>query len=155
TKVLTSGGSSADPSWAAVTASSFGTQTAGTFLAGPTSGSAATPTFRALQAPTIQTFTSGSGTYTTPSGVLYLKLRMIGGGSGGAGSGTGSSGGAGGAGGDTTWKTSGDVNIITCSGGTATGTSGGSAGGGGGVSTGAGATIIKNQGGTSGAGAFA
>lgn len=48
TKVLTSGGSSANPSWAAVTASSFGTQTANTVLAGPTSGGAATPTYRAL-----------------------------------------------------------------------------------------------------------
>lgn len=35
----------------------FNTQAAGTFLAGPASGSSATPTFRALQAPTIQKFT--------------------------------------------------------------------------------------------------
>lgn len=36
--------------------------------------------------PTIQKFTSGSGTYTLPSGVKYIKVRMIGGGGGGQGS---------------------------------------------------------------------
>jgi len=39
-------------------------------------------------APTVQKFTSGSGTYTTPAGVLYIRVRMIGGGGGGSGSGT-------------------------------------------------------------------
>lgn len=63
---------------------SLATQSAGTFFAGPTSGSAATPTFRALTARTQQTFTSSTGTYTTPAGVLYLKVRMVGGGGGGA-----------------------------------------------------------------------
>lgn len=43
--------------------SNFSNQNAGTFLAGPTSGSAAAPTFRALQAPTIQKFAS-TGTTT-------------------------------------------------------------------------------------------
>ena len=62
---------------------------AGTFLAGPTSGSNGNPTFRALQAPTIQKFTSGSGTYTTPAGALYIKVQMVGGGGGGQGSGSG------------------------------------------------------------------
>lgn len=39
--------------------------------------------------PTIQRFLSGtSQTYTTPAGVLYLRVRMLGGGGGGAGSGT-------------------------------------------------------------------
>lgn len=36
--------------------------------------------------PTFQTFTSGSGTYTTPAGVLYIKVTAIGGGGGGSGS---------------------------------------------------------------------
>lgn len=36
------------------------------------------------KAPTIRTFTSGSGTYTRPNGVTYIKVRMVGG--GGAGS---------------------------------------------------------------------
>lgn len=39
-------------------------------------------------APTVQTFTSGSGTYTTPANVLYIKVTMVGGGGGGSGSGT-------------------------------------------------------------------
>lgn len=36
-------------------------------------------------APTTQVFTSGSGTYTTPANVKYIKVRGIGGGGGGAG----------------------------------------------------------------------
>lgn len=42
--------------------------------------------------PTLQVFTSGSGTYTTPTGVKWIRVRMVGGGAGGAGSGTGSPG---------------------------------------------------------------
>lgn len=38
--------------------------------------------------PTIQTFTSGSGTYTKPAGVQYIRVRMVGGGGGGAAGGT-------------------------------------------------------------------
>jgi hypothetical protein len=38
----------------------------------------------------IVRFSSGSGTYTPSSGVLYIKVRMAGGGGGGGGSGTGS-----------------------------------------------------------------
>ncbi len=34
--------------------------------------------------PTVQKFTSGSGTYTTPAGVKYIRVRMVGGGGGGA-----------------------------------------------------------------------
>jgi len=30
-------------------------------------------------APTIQTYVSGSGTYTVPAGTTYLKIRMVGG----------------------------------------------------------------------------
>jgi len=54
--------------------------------------------------PTRQVFTSGSGTYTTPTGATYIKLRMIGGGGGGGGSGTASNT-DGGAGGDSTFST--------------------------------------------------
>lgn len=43
--------------------------------------SALTPT-----APTVQKFLTGSGTYTTPSGVLYLVVKMVGAGAGGSGS---------------------------------------------------------------------
>lgn len=53
--------------------------------------------------PTIQKFTSGSGTYTTPSGVRYIKVKQVGAGGGGAGS--GGSGGTGGTGGNTTFGT--------------------------------------------------
>jgi hypothetical protein len=60
----------------------------------------------AVTAPTIQKFTSGSGTYTTPTSPspLYIRVRMVGGGGGGAGSGTGSFG-VPGDGGNTTFGT--------------------------------------------------
>ncbi len=41
-----------------------------------------------LYSPATQTYTSGSGTYNTPTGAAYLRVRMWGGGGGGAGSGT-------------------------------------------------------------------
>jgi len=56
--------------------------------------------------PTVQKFTSGSATYTTPTGVRWIRVRLIGGGGGGGGSGTTASGpGAGGTGGNTTFGT--------------------------------------------------
>jgi hypothetical protein len=55
-------------------------------------GSVWTPLFpipaASVVRPTIQKFTSGSGTYTTPAGVTYLRVRMVAGGGGGAGSGS-------------------------------------------------------------------
>jgi len=42
--------------------------------------------------PTIQRFTSGSGTYTTPSGVTYIKVTVVGGGGGGTYTGSGTAG---------------------------------------------------------------
>lgn len=76
--------------------------------------------------PTIQKFTSGSGTYTTSAGALYLTVRMSAGGGGGGGSGTG--GGTGGNGGVSTFGTS----LLTTTGGVggifnAQGSSGGTA----------------------------
>jgi hypothetical protein len=62
--------------------------------------------------PTYQKFTTGSGTYTTPAGVLYLKIKMVAGGGGSGGVGTTSGGVAGGTGGSTTFGS--DLN---CSGG--------------------------------------
>lgn len=38
--------------------------------------------------PTLQKFLSGSGTYTTPQGVSWIRVRMVGGGGGGAGEGS-------------------------------------------------------------------
>lgn len=52
---------------------------------------------------TIQTFTSGSGTYTTPANVRMIKVRMVGGGGSGAGGGISGSAGAGSAGNATTF----------------------------------------------------
>lgn len=63
--------------------------------------------------PTVQKFTTGSGTYTTPAGVQYIRVRMVGGGGGGAGSG-GPSQGSGGAGGNTTFGTT----LLVANGGT-------------------------------------
>lgn len=55
--------------------------------------------------PTVQKFTSGSGTYTKPLGVSYIKVKMVGGGGGGGGGGgTGAT--AGGSGGSSTFGTS-------------------------------------------------
>lgn len=56
----------------------------------------APPVFGAIPA-TIQRFTSGSGTYTTPANVKYIKVKMVGGGGGGGGNGGGAGGGDGGA----------------------------------------------------------
>lgn len=42
-----------------------------------------TLTVPAATAPTTQIFTSGSGTYTTPTGALYIKVTLIGAGGGG------------------------------------------------------------------------
>jgi hypothetical protein len=55
-----------------------------------------TGTLAIYAAPQITVYTSGSGTYTTPTGAKFLQVRMVGGG-GGGGSTTGSAGGAGGA----------------------------------------------------------
>lgn len=56
------------------------------------SGGTSAPTWSTFAVPTVQKFTSSSGTYTTPAGVLYLRVRMIGGGGGGAST-TGTTGG--------------------------------------------------------------
>jgi hypothetical protein len=65
-------------------------------------------------APTIQRFTSGSGTYTTPSNVKYIIVEMVAGGGGGGGSGT-TDGTAATAGGNTTFGSS----LLTAVGGSA------------------------------------
>lgn len=70
--------------------------------------------------PTRQVFTSGSGTYTTPSGCIYIRVRLVGGGGGGSGRDANS----GATGSNTTFST------FTASGG-AGGTQGGAGGAGG------------------------
>ncbi len=69
-----------------------GSGTTGQFLGGNTG---AAPSYKSFTAPTVTTFTSGSGTYTTPAGVSYIRVVMVGGGGGGAGSGTASASSAG------------------------------------------------------------
>jgi hypothetical protein len=76
-------------------------------------------------APTTQIFTSGSGTYTTPAGVVWLKVRIAAGGGGGGGVGSGNNGGAGGTGGNTTFGTS----LLTANGGAGGANLGNGAGG--------------------------
>lgn len=79
----------------------------------------------ATSAPTVTTYTSGSGTYTTPAGVKFLVVEMVGGGGGGAGSGAGA--GNGSNGGNTTFGTATAYggNAGLPSGGTGGGASGG------------------------------
>ena len=59
----------------------------------------------AATAPTVQTFLSGSGTYTTPANVRYLRVQAVGGGAGGNGGGI-VAGASGAAGANTTFGTS-------------------------------------------------
>ncbi len=77
-------GASAAPSWSTATYPATA-GTSGNYLKSDGTNFVST----ALTAPTIQKFTSGSGTYTTPAGVVYIRVVMVGGGGGGAGSGTG------------------------------------------------------------------
>jgi hypothetical protein len=90
---------------------------------------------------TVQVFTSGSGTYTTPANVKAIWVRMVGGGAGGGGTGTGTSGGNGGTGGNSTFGS------LTAGGGTGGSGVGGAAGGVGGTSSGG---DLNLQGGTGG-----
>lgn len=76
--------------------------------------------YEGYRTPTTQAFTSGSGTYTTPPGTRWLRLRLVGGGGGGAGSGVGP--GNGGNAGDTTFGTltaGGGQGAVTTTGGAA------------------------------------
>jgi hypothetical protein len=76
-------------------------------------------------APTVQRFTSGSGTYSSPANVRYIKVKMVGGGGGGGALITN----AGAAGTATSFGTS----LLTANGGGGGGVAGGSAGLGGSV----------------------
>lgn len=76
------------------------------------SNGASAPTWATFTAPTVQRFTSGSGTYTTPAGVRYIIVEVLGGGGGGGCSGT-TFGTSSTAGGTTTFGTS----LLTAAGG--------------------------------------
>lgn len=70
------------------TPTTVATGTAGQVLT--SNGAGAAPTFQNAiggTTPTQQVFTSGTGTYTTPAGVRFIVVRMIGGGGGGGGGG--------------------------------------------------------------------
>src|SRR5262245_34233015 len=67
-------------------------------------GFALPASIQTTKAVTSQTFTSGSGTYTTPAGVLWLDITLTGGGAGGSGGGAGGNG-FGSPGGDSTFGT--------------------------------------------------
>ena len=95
--------------------------------------------------PTFQIFTSGSGTYTTPAGVSYIEVTMVGGGGGGEGSGVGD-GGSGTTGGVTTFGSS----FLTANGGVGA-VAAVNGGAGGTASITAGAVGIALQGGMGGA----
>tara|TARA_R110000868_G_scaffold411608_1_gene705867 strand:+ start:19898 stop:20758 length:861 start_codon:yes stop_codon:yes gene_type:complete len=110
-----------------------------------TTNSSGVPGWTASSAtlPTIQKFTSGSGTYTTPAGVKYIAIQMVGGGGGGGGSSSAFNGGTGGTGGSTTFGSS----LLTCTGGAGGTGLNPSVGGAGGTATiGAGATGLNISG---------
>lgn len=98
--------------------------------------------------PTVQRLTSGSGTYTTPAGCRWLRIRMIGGGSGGGGGGSSSDSTAGADGNDTTWKVAGGAAFLTA--GKGLGSRFNAAGGA--NTTGSPATVIISATGATGAG---
>lgn len=85
--------------------------------------------------PTIQIFSSSSGTYTTPTNVRFIKVKMCGGGGAGAANGSGPSNGT--SGGSTTFGSA------TSAGGTYAVAGGGTAGGDGGTNTTAYTNIVN------------
>jgi len=98
--------------------------------------------------PTVQKFTSGSGTYTTPANCRWIKVQMVGGGGGGGGGGT-TSGTASTNGGNSTFGTT----LLVANGGTG-GSRGGNGGAGGSASLGTGPVGIAMSGGQGGGAAI-
>jgi hypothetical protein len=110
-------------------------------------GSSAAPVWRPIKSPTVQKFLSGSGTYTTPAGVQYIRVRMVGGGGGGAGSGS-VSGSSPSAGGNSSFGTS----LLTANGGGVNASIGGTGGAGGTASLGTGPIGLAYTGSSGGGG---
>jgi hypothetical protein len=100
------------------------------------------PAFQSFVAPTVQRFTSGSGTYTTPinPSPLYIVVEIVGGGGGGSGSSDGSfNAGNGGVGSSTSFGTT----LLTAGGGGA-GSKAASAGATGSGGTGSGIAVANS-----------
>lgn len=108
-----------------------------------------------VKAPTTQEFLStGSGVYTTPAGVLYIRIRMVGGGGGGAGSATNNPGTAG-SGTASLWKTAdGVTTLLTANGGNGAAPQNGQGGLGGTASIGTGPIGFAVQGAPGGPGFY-
>lgn len=121
-----------------------GIMTGATPTAGDNSTQEATTAFvRTQMIPTIQVYTSGSGSYTPPAKAYFLRIRMVGGGGGGGSVNSTNSGGAG-ANGSTS----------TFSGGTLAaggGQGGGNGGGGGAGGTSSGGNVLNAVGSGGGA----
>lgn len=111
-------------------------------------GSTNAPAWQSFLAPTTQRFLSGSGTYTTPAGVLYIVVKAIGGGGGGSGSSSNAA--DGGTGGNGTTTTFGSPLIIAGAG--QGGTNGSGVGGAGGTPSIAGTSVILSVTGSQGGG---
>jgi len=90
-------------------------------------GGTSAPVWTTFTQPTIQTFTSGSGTYTTPANVVRIEVLMVGSGGSGTGAGSASSSSNGTAGDNTTFGSS----LLTANGGSASNWSASSGGNGG------------------------
>jgi hypothetical protein len=102
------------------------------------SNGSGSPDWQTVAGSTVQVFTSGSGTYTTPANCKSIKIRIVGAGGGGGGSGT-SGGTGGGTGGNTTFDT------LTGTGGSGGGTSA-TVGGAGGAASGGDVNIPGGEG---------
>lgn len=103
-----------------------------------------------ISAPTVQTFLSGSGTYTTPANVRWVRVVAVGGGGGGAGSSDSSAnGGTGGTGVSSTFG-----GILVTAGGGSGGSNQASSGGAGGTASLTGSSGIAISGGSGGVGAI-
>ena len=102
-------------------------QSAGTDIATVTSSGITMASGKSVSGnpPQFTKLTSGTGTYTTPTGATYLTVEMVGGGGGGGGSNTTGGSSAGGNGGNTTFGSS----LLTSNGGGGAGYSGTNPGG--------------------------
>lgn len=94
--------------------------------------------------PTMQSFLSGTGTYSRPTGCTWIRVRMVGGGGGGAGGGASNS--TGGGGGNTSFGGH------TANGGGAAVATGGGVGGSGTIGAGGVGIVVPGNGGGPGAG---